>query len=362
MKWSWKIARIAGIDIYMHATFLLLVMWFGFYYWKTFGTVAAAVNGMLYIIALFGCVVLHEFGHALTARRYGIVTRHITLLPIGGVASLERMPEKPRHEILVAIAGPAVNIVIASILWLWLHLNNTQITTEELMTTGGPFAFRLMVVNIFLAVFNLLPAFPMDGGRVLRAALATRMPHAEATRRASIIGQNFALLFGVLGLFYNPFLLLIAVFLWFGASAENQLEQTKVALHDLTAEQAMLTEFHILSPDDTLNQAIDYTLASTQRDFPIGTTQHLTHVLSQKDLLQALQQFGSTIRLGQLQLPEIHTVPASSPIQKLMTEMPGMPGSMVAVEKNNRVIGIVDLENIIELMRINQALYSQKEF
>ncbi len=362
MKWSWKIARIAGIDVYVHATFFFLVAWFGYHYYKTFGTLTAALDGMAYIIALFSCVVLHEFGHALTARRYGIVTRNITLLPIGGVAAMEKLPEDPLQEIKVALAGPAVNVVIAGLLWIWLSVNNVQVSQEELTTSGGPFLFRLMIVNIFLVVFNLLPAFPMDGGRVLRAALAMKMDHQEATARAAAIGQNFAIMFGLLGIFYNPFLLLIAIFLWFGAGAENQAEQMKNTLAGTTAGHAMLTEFHILSPDDHLSKAIEFTLAGSQKDFPVGTSHQLSGVLTQNDLIQALQQHGEHIKVGDIALRNIKTVSSHTPIQQLLEELQADSTHMLAVSNGVQIVGIVNLENVVELIKIHTALNHRKTF
>ncbi|HEY9032502.1 MAG TPA: site-2 protease family protein, partial [Pseudomonadales bacterium] len=190
MKWSWKIARIAGIDVSVHATFFLLLLWFALVSWRQSQELVAVFTSLAFIVTLFACVVMHEFGHALTARRFGISTRSITLLPIGGVAALEKMPDDPKQEILVALAGPAVNVVIAGVLWLYLSATMTPLTAEDVMAGRIPFWYQVMVVNIVLAVFNLLPAFPMDGGRVLRAALALFMPHNEATQKAARIGQS----------------------------------------------------------------------------------------------------------------------------------------------------------------------------
>ncbi|MDC3332933.1 site-2 protease family protein [bacterium] len=364
MKWSWKIARLAGIDVYIHNTFFLLVAWFGYHYWKTEGTMAAALEGMVYIVALFSCVVMHEFGHALTARRYGITTRHITLLPIGGVATMEKLPQNPIQEIKVALAGPAVNIAIAAILWLWLAVNHIEVTEEQLLATGGPFVFRLMIVNIFLAVFNLLPAFPMDGGRVLRAAFALRIEHHRATAKAAAIGQNFAIIFGVMGLFYNPFLLLIAIFLWFGAAMENQAEQTKHSLGDAIAADAILTEFYTLSINDPLSKAIEYTLASNQKDFPVSDQQSNTHTfvgaLTQIDLLQALQQHGENTPISALNLRKIHTVDYNAPIQSLINDIQSDETHMFAVKKNAQTVGIINLQNVMELISIHEAINNRR--
>jgi len=210
MKWSLKIGRFAGIDVYMHVTFLLLVSWVALLHWKQGQSITAVVAGVAFILAVFLCVVLHEFGHALTARHYGIKTRDIILLPIGGVARLERLPTNPLQELWVALAGPAVNIVIAFGLFLWLNFTASFEPIQKLTVTTGPFVERIMAVNLFLVAFNMIPAFPMDGGRVLRAILATRKEYSQATQIAASIGQGIAILFGFVGLFYNPFLLFIA--------------------------------------------------------------------------------------------------------------------------------------------------------
>jgi len=190
MKWSWKIAKVAGIDVYLHMTFLILIVWIGLGYWQLAGTVAAVVSGVSFILALFFCVLLHEFGHALTARQFGIRTKSIMLLPIGGIASIEKMPEDPRLEILIALAGPAVSSAIALVLWIVLSMGNGLVPLEDLSVTGGSFLQRLMIINILLAAFNMLPAFPMDGGRVFRALLSLRMEPVKATRIAAVVAQE----------------------------------------------------------------------------------------------------------------------------------------------------------------------------
>ena len=229
MKWSWKIGEIAGIGVFVHATFLILVVWIGLSYWQSERSIAAVIEGVGFILALFGCVVLHELGHALAARRYGIATRDITLLPIGGVARLERMPEDPKQEIVVAIAGPLVNVVIAAAIYVGLFISGNVISSEQVTIVGGSFLVSLMLVNVILVLFNLIPAFPMDGGRVLRAVLATKMDYATATQQAAHVGQLIALVFGLLGLFTNPFLVFIALFVWIGAAAEASMAQVKSA-------------------------------------------------------------------------------------------------------------------------------------
>ena len=358
MKWSWKVARIAGIDIYIHATFLLLIYLVGISYWNQVGTVAAVISGVGYILALFLCVVLHEFGHSLTARRYGIETRNITLLPIGGVASLEKMPDDPRQEINVAIAGPAVNFVIATLLYLYLSATNNQAAAEPLSLTEGSFLYRLMLMNIFLGLFNLLPAFPMDGGRVLRATLALRMDHAKATQKAAAVGQFLAVGMGLLGIMYNPFLLFIAVFIWFGASVESSAEQLKSILGHASVRHAMLREFHSLSPEDTLAKAVELTLASSQKDFPVGYQHKLHKVLHHSELIKGLQERGERARISELPLQDIRHVDVNEPLAILVERMKENPAQMICVTEGDKIVGVLNLENIVEMIRIQEAVES----
>src|SRR5690606_35343714 len=211
MKWSTRIGTFAGIDVYVHTTFFILILWIAFAYWRVEQSVGAALAGVAFILALFACVVLHEFGHALTARRYGIRTRDITLLPIGGLARLERMPDEPIQELWVALAGPAGNVGIAAVLFASLSIAHVVALNYEFDIATGSCCANLLLVNVILVLFNALPAFPMDGGRVLRALLAMRMDYVRATQIAANMGQAMALMFGLVGLFTYPFLIFIAL-------------------------------------------------------------------------------------------------------------------------------------------------------
>ena len=231
MRWSLKIAKLAGIDIFIHFTFFILVTWVAFFQWKLNGSIGAAFSGVVFILAVFACVVLHELGHALAARKYGIRTQDIILLPIGGVARLEKMPNQPIQELWVALAGPAVNVVIVALLAVYLWITNTLTPDNQLTMTTAAFVERIMGVNIFLILFNMIPAFPMDGGRVFRALLATRLAYVRATQISANLGQAIALLFGIVGLFYNPILLFIAFFVWMGAAQETRMVRMKSVLN-----------------------------------------------------------------------------------------------------------------------------------
>src|SRR6185503_19517713 len=199
MKWSWRLGRIAGIALYVHATFLLLLAWVAISEYQSSHDAAAAARGVIFVLAVFAMVVLHELGHALAARRYGVKTRDITLLPIGGVARLERMPREPKQELWVAIAGPLVNVAIA--ITLFILLVAIRLSKSTFLASQDSFITLLMRINLFLIAFNLLPAFPMDGGRVLRALLARRLEYVRATRIAARIGQVMAIFFILAGLY-----------------------------------------------------------------------------------------------------------------------------------------------------------------
>ena len=357
MKWSFKLIRLAGIDVYVHATFFILILWIGLSYWQVEGSLAAVFNGIGFILALFACVVLHEFGHALTARRYGIRTLHITLLPIGGVAAIERMPDDPKQEIAVALAGPAVNVVIALGLWLWLAVGNALVPVDQLSLTGGPFIERLMVINIVLAVFNLIPAFPMDGGRVLRAALAMRMTHNRATQVAARVGQGLALWLGLMGLLYNPFLIFIALFVWIGAAAEAGMEQLKSTLSGMAVGRAMLTDFDVLSPQDTLSRAMELTLSGSQKEFPVLVENEMIGVLAQTDLLKGLQAQGESARVGDWMQSDVQSAEIDESLEVLLQRLQSCQCRLLSVTEKGRLVGIVNLDNIMELISIQNALY-----
>jgi Zn-dependent protease len=221
MSWVMPLGRIAGIAVHVHATFLLLLAWVAAIGYGPRASWRDAATGVAYIVVVFATVVLHELGHALMARRYGIRTHDITLLPIGGVARLERMPDDPRAELAIALAGPAVNILLAALCYAGLILTGTELGGTALSPTAGNWWGALLVLNVGLALFNLIPAFPMDGGRVLRALLALRLGRPRATRVAARVGRAFAIAFAIYAVMRGqPFLLLIALFIWVGATGE----------------------------------------------------------------------------------------------------------------------------------------------
>ena len=268
MGWSLNVGAIAGTTIRLHITFLLFLTWI-FFASYTSGGAEAAWNSLAFMLLLFACVVAHEFGHIFMARRFGVTTPTVTLLPIGGVAQLERIPEKPSEEFLVAIAGPAVNIVIAAALALSFGASLEPRNLAAVDDASIGIMDRLVVVNIFLVLFNMIPAFPMDGGRVLRAALASRLGYARATEIAASIGQFVAFCLGFLGLFGNPLLIFIAIFVYLAAASEAQLVAVRAMSRGVPIGAAMMTQFATLPPDAPIDQAIETLLRTSQNEFPV---------------------------------------------------------------------------------------------
>jgi Zn-dependent protease/CBS domain-containing protein len=356
MKWSWKIGSFAGIEVFIHATFLLIIGWVGLTYWIETRTLAGTLEGIVFTLVLFGCVVLHEFGHALTARRYGIKTRDITLYPIGGVARLERMPDKPIQELWVALAGPAVNVVIAGLLLGWLIVSGTLAPLAGLSMTGGPFIERLLAVNISLVLFNLIPAFPMDGGRVLRALLALRLEYTRATQIAAIIGQGLALVFGFVGLFFNPFLLFIAFFVWIGAAQEASMVQMKTALGGIPVGRAMLTDFQSLSPRDPLSRAIDLILAGSQTDFPVVEGSAVVGVVTRSDLLAALARQDQAAPVAGIMRRNFQVAEANEMLEPAFARLQACDCHTLPVMYRGQLAGLLTAENVGEFLMIQSAL------
>jgi Zn-dependent protease len=356
MKWSLKIGRFAGIDVYMHITFLLLISWVALMHWRQGQSITAALAGVAFILVVFLCVVLHEFGHALTARRYGIPTRDITLLPIGGVARLERMPTNPMQELWVALAGPAVNIVIAAFLFIWLKISASFEPMQTLTITTGPFLERIMAVNIFLVAFNLIPAFPMDGGRVLRAVLAARKDYARATQIAASIGQGIAIFFGVVGLFYNPLLLFIALFVWIGAAQEAGLSQIQSAIGGIPVQQAMLTDFRTLNKNDRLDRAIELTLTGSQKDFPVVDNGRIEGILTQTDLLKALSARDRRQLVTSAMQRNFVTVDSLEMLETAFAKLKDCNCHTLPVTLNAELVGLLTMDNLGEYMRIQAAM------
>jgi Zn-dependent protease/CBS domain-containing protein len=354
MSWSLPIVRIAGIQLRIHITFLLLIGWLAIGYYAEGGS-AAAAGRVFFILLLFLCVVLHEFGHALAAKAFGINTPDITLLPIGGVARLERMPEEPKQELIIAAAGPAVNVVIALGIWLVI---GWEPAADPGVFEGPNLLMKLLQINVWLVLFNMLPAFPMDGGRILRALLATRMSYARATQTAATVGQGFAFIFGFLGLLFNPMLIFIALFVYIGASQEAALAQMRAVSRGLPVSSAMVREFRTLPQDATLQEAVDALLATSQHDFPVvDELGDVAGVLTRHDLISALRRDDPQIRVGDIMRRDIPSVTTGTRFEDALRIMQESNSPALPVLDNmKRLVGLLTPENVSELMMIHSAM------
>ncbi|MDJ1158878.1 site-2 protease family protein [Chelatococcus sp. SYSU_G07232] len=356
MLWSFRIGTIAGTAVRIHVTFLLFLVWIGVVQYQV-GGASAARDGILFIVLLFLCVVLHEFGHVIAARRYGVRTPDVTLFPIGGVASLERIPEKPREELVVALAGPAVNVVIALALVLAL---GAAVDPSDLARLEDPrvnLLVRLAGANIMLVVFNLIPAFPMDGGRVLRALLAMRLGFSRATQLAASIGQGFAFVLGFIGLLTNPLLIFIAIFVYLAASSEAQHVAFREVARGLPTGEAMIVSFEALSPASTLDDAVETMIRTSQKEFPVvDGGGRLRGVLTRDRLVLALRDHGPEAPVLDVMVGDIPTIHHRQPLDEAVRILTSAKAPALGVlDGEGRLVGLLTPENLGEMMLVQSA-------
>lgn len=376
MGGSLRLARVWGIDIQVHWTFLLILVYGAFAYSAgRADPVTGALYGILIIVLLFACVVLHELGHALTAKYFHVNVPYITLLPIGGVAQLERMPRRPWQEFLIAIAGPAVNFVLALILLPFAilllgmsmqagELNSLQdffvLVVSRTQQPGiGNLILYLTMTNIFLGVFNLLPAFPMDGGRILRALLALTLPYVRATRIAVLVGRAMAILFALLGISqFNIFLLLIAFFVYVGGRGELEAVESRYVLRDFHARQALNRSVQQLYTSERIDRAVDLIMTSYQADFPVfDLSNNFVGVVTRTRVVQALRGGRPDQRVGEVMLAA-KDIPVISPEMNLADVWDCMienRSQVVAVKEMGRFLGLLTLEDMSEVIQVMGA-------
>ena len=357
MRWSWKLARVAGIELRVHATFLLLLAYAALSYYRLSGSGTLAIRGVVFTLALFASVVLHELGHALTGRLFGITTQDITLLPIGGVARLAYIPRQPKRELVIALAGPAVTLgLILVLLGVIQIFRLPDAPLNGMLGARSGFVGQLMWANLFLLVFNLLPAFPMDGGRVLRAALALRSDYLTATRAAAAAGRAFALLFGIIGLMYDPFLILIALFVWLGAAGEAAQAQMHSTLEGVPVEHLMIRNVQTLTPRDTLGAALDHVLAGFQHDFPVVDEGQLVGVLTRGALVGGLARYGRDVLVDEVMARVFQTAKPSDAVEDALARLRESDCHTLPVISDHQLQGVLTLDNVGEFVMIDAAL------
>ncbi|MDO8876436.1 MAG: site-2 protease family protein [Pseudolabrys sp.] len=356
MSWSLNIGTVAGTIVRVHLTFLLFLGWIFAASYASSGA-AAAWDTLLFIVLLFLCVLLHEFGHIFTARAFGVTTPYVTLLPIGGVAQLERIPEQPGQEFLIAIAGPLVNVAIAFLLVLFAGaqlnagasaVDNTQIAMVD----------RLAAVNLFIALFNMIPAFPMDGGRVLRAALASKLGYVRATEIAASIGQFVAFALGFIGLLFNPILIFIAIFVYLAASSEAHMVALRAVSRGVPVSHAMMTQFATLMPDAHVEEAVQTLLATSQGEFPVvdGAGKPVG-LLGRADIIKAIKTLGPDARVADAMAAELPTIGHRRSLEDAFKLLQEKQAPAVGItDASGALVGLVTSETIAEMVMLQNAL------
>ena len=371
MNWSLKLFKVKGIDIKVHMTFVLILIWAAYRWSVSTGEGAqGALFGIVATLLLFVSVTLHELGHSFQALKYGVKVRDITLMPMGGLAQMEKIPEDPNKELRIAIAGPLVNFGIAALLIGVGALLNARalVSLEELQASLGQVSWSgllayLTSANLMLGFFNLIPAFPMDGGRVLRALLAKKMDHAKATKIAAQVGQGLALLMGLWGFMSGSWtLVIIAIFVWMGAGQENQGAQVKHTLGETIVGQAMTRSPHTLQVNDTLSKAVELTLSTSQADFPVleWGSNRVAGLLSEIDLLRGLQTLGAKAAVREVMRIRIPSASPDEPLhtaqQKMLT---GRTRTLPVLNPEGELIGLLtaaDINEAYRLMAVNPKL------
>ncbi|MCD2259615.1 site-2 protease family protein [Psychroserpens luteolus] len=359
MNANLNLGSIFGIKIKIHWTFFFLIAWIVFDELKRGGNTQSVLFNIAFIIAVFICVVLHELGHALTAKRFGISTKKITLLPIGGMASLDKIPESPKQEFLVVIAGPSVNVVIALILYFiipvkdYIHFNFTE-TFEALMSfTLQNFLFYLFIVNVGLILFNSIPAFPMDGGRILRAILALKMDRVKATQIAATIGQFIAGVFLLVGLLYNPFLVFIALFIFLGAYGENRMVQHLDLIKGHTVEEAMMINITLFNPKDSIDLVVNKIISGTENNFVVVDGDTVKGILYHKDIVE---NSNKTILVESVMDTSFKTVENTDSLKQIYHLIYTEKQRFLPVVKNGRLVGAIDAVNLNEYILLQSKL------
>lgn len=344
MKWSFKVGSIFGVPLNVHITFILLLILVYFVGGSVIG--AGGFQGVVFVVLVFASVVFHELSHSIVARHYGIKVEDITLLPIGGVARMADTPEKPIQEIVIAGAGPAASLFLAFLLWFVADIFGTGITITDMSIRGSLLA-ELTAVNFILAVFNLLPAFPMDGGRILRGFMGLYLSPYQATRIAVGIGQVFAIGMFFLGILSgNFFMILIALFVYLGAETEERQMGIMVALGGSKAQDAMISELHTLNPDQTVADAAIRFCKGFQSDFPVMDDRRLIGLVTREAIVDTLHQKGPSTPVFEIMARDFPVASEQTPLTEILRKMQSTNSKAVPILNHGELKGLITLEQI----------------
>jgi len=362
MKGLFKLGSVAGIGIFIHWTFVFLILFIVFVNYKHGQNSMQAVWSVLFVLCVFITVVLHELGHALIAKSFNIKTKSITLLPIGGIARLERLPEKPSEEFFVAIAGPLVNIALALITYFFIYIPHDSDELASQLSSGvnaNNFFLNFYIVNFTLAIFNLIPAFPMDGGRILRALLALRLERSAATKIAVRFGQFIAVVFVFLGVLYNPFLILIGLFVIFSAQMEAESLIFKNLLKGYTVRNVVMKEYKTIEADEHLKNAIAIILHSEHKKFLITQDNRIVGTLNKDQIIKALSEKGDEALIFDVMDRELSYIDINTPLENIIERVYEKKSAVLLVKEKDELVGILEADNLSEFVLINSIKSKQ---
>jgi Zn-dependent protease/predicted transcriptional regulator len=360
MGWSFRIAQVDGIDIKVHVTFFLILILGAVEWGGLTGTADGALYGVVLMVLLFTCVTLHELGHSVVAKHFGIPVRQIVLFPIGGVAYITKNPDKPLHDLLISIAGPLVNVVIALVLFIALgstggiSMLNGQGLVQEFETPSlQGLVLWLLAANVTLVAFNLIPAFPLDGGRAFRAILAMFMGYRRATRVASVVGQLLAIVIGIYALINGNFILaLIAAYIFFGANQETATAESKTVLKTLRVGDAYNKHALTLAVGDRVSKAVDYLLTSYQPDFAVLQGSTLLGIVTRNDVLRAMASHPTDLYVTEIMERDVLKVDASTTLQEVAEKLQTQGQPIAAVYDGSAYLGLIGIDDISEAFTI----------
>ncbi len=347
MRWSFPVGKLFNIPIRIHYTFLLLLA----FIWYVESTVlgpAAGFHSVIFWALIFLCVLLHELGHSLVAKSYGLEIVSIVLLPIGGVSQITDIPHDPIKEVNITIAGPIVNFILAGVLFVIGEVVDPSLQFSQISLQSGSTMVDLFWANVMLGLFNIIPAYPMDGGRILRGIIAMKKEYVEATRLAADVGKLFAVAFIIIGFFYNLWLILIGIIIFGGASSESEAAVVSSKLENITVGELMITDFKTISPDEPLTAVVEKSLHTFQNDFPVVSNGKFVGVLMRSSVIESLYHRLHERKVGEIARQNFPTITPDETAANALTTMRTAHINIAPVEQDGTLIGIITIEKLLD--------------
>ena len=358
MRWSISIGRVFGITLRLHVTFLIFLAFIAYGGFQDGGATGAG-----WAVAMFGtifaCIALHELGHSVVAQSLGVQVKSITLLPIGGIAALRSIPENPWHEIAITVAGPMVNAAIACALIPVTGIPSHLLLVEMPRDLHG-LLLSLAQANITLFLFNFIPAFPMDGGRLLRAVLALVVPYRQATTIAATVGQGMAIVFVLVGLKLSFWLVIIGAFIFMGAEGEDRVVRMRSVLHDLDVEDVMSRDFAVLSPVDPVARGIEMIYQTGQDNFPVIQEGQLVGIVTRPALVEAMNAYGAAVSVGQIMDPHAPVISPREKVVRVYEEIINGANTSAIVVDDGRLVGVLSPDNVSRYLLVQSSIKSPR--